>query len=92
MRSLMAFGDRNAARHPDSQTAEVQIRVTLISRFNAPGATETVHMASNQWKKGKPRPKPEFRKRQLSDEIYQMNASSPMCDSAMLIRLSVEYC
>jgi hypothetical protein len=30
MRCLKAFGERIAARHPDSQTAEIQIRVALI--------------------------------------------------------------
>jgi hypothetical protein len=33
MRCLKAFGERIAVRHPDSQTAEIQIRVALINRF-----------------------------------------------------------
>jgi hypothetical protein len=33
MRCLNAFGQRIAARHPESQTAEIQIRVALIHRF-----------------------------------------------------------
>ena len=34
-RCLKAFGERIAARHPDGQTAEIQIRIALINRFNA---------------------------------------------------------
>ena len=45
MRCLKAFGERNAARHPDSQTAEIQIRVALINRFNALGTAEIVRVA-----------------------------------------------
>ncbi len=45
MRRLEAFGERIAARHPDSQTAEIQIRVALINRFNALGTAEVVRMA-----------------------------------------------
>jgi hypothetical protein len=45
MRCLKAFGERIAARHPDSQTAEIQIRVALINRFNALGTTEIVRVA-----------------------------------------------
>ncbi len=37
MRCIKAFGERTAARHPDSQTAEIQICVALINRFNALG-------------------------------------------------------
>jgi hypothetical protein len=37
MRCLKAFGDRIAARDPDRQTAEIQIRVALMNRFNALG-------------------------------------------------------
>jgi hypothetical protein len=37
MRCLKAFRERIAAKHPDSQTAEVQIRIALINRFRAPG-------------------------------------------------------
>ncbi|MGV8984786.1 MAG: transposase [Cypionkella sp.] len=32
---LKAFGERTAARDPDRQTAEIQIRVALINHFNA---------------------------------------------------------
>lgn len=45
MRCLKAFGERIAARHPDSQTAEIQIRVTLINRFNALGTAEIIRTA-----------------------------------------------
>ena len=37
MRCLKAFGERISARDPDRQTAEIQIRIALISRFNALG-------------------------------------------------------
>ena len=40
MRCLKAFGERIAARHPDSQTAEIQIRVALMNRFSALGTAE----------------------------------------------------
>ena len=45
MRCLKAFGERIAARHPDSQTAEIQIRVALINRFSALGTAEIIRMA-----------------------------------------------
>ncbi len=45
MRCLKAVGERIAARHPDSQTAEIQIRGALINRFNALGTAEIVRMA-----------------------------------------------
>ena len=44
MRCLKAFGDRIAARHPDSQTAEIQIRVALMNRFSALGTAEIVRV------------------------------------------------
>lgn len=44
MRCLKTFGERIAARQPDSQTAEIQIRIALINRFNALGTTEIVHL------------------------------------------------
>ena len=40
MRSLKAFGERIAARRPDSQTAEIQIRASLMNRFSALGTAE----------------------------------------------------
>ena len=45
MRCLKAFGERIAARDPDRQTAEIQIRVALINRFNALGTAEVVREA-----------------------------------------------
>jgi hypothetical protein len=45
MRCLKAFSERIAARHPDSQTVEIQIRVALINRFNASGTAEIVSVA-----------------------------------------------
>jgi hypothetical protein len=44
MRCLKSFGERIAARHPDRQTAEIHIRVTLTNRFNALGTAEIVRM------------------------------------------------
>ena len=44
MRFPKAFGERIAARHPDSQTAEVQIRVALINRFNALGTADIIRV------------------------------------------------
>ena len=45
MRCLKAFGERIAARHPDSQTAEIQIRVALINRFNPFGTADIIRVA-----------------------------------------------
>ena len=45
MRCLKAFGERIAARHPDSQTAEIQIRIALLNRFSALGTPEIVRVA-----------------------------------------------
>ena len=45
MRCLKAFGERIAARHPDSQNAEIQLRIALINRFNALGTAEIIRMA-----------------------------------------------
>jgi len=45
MRCLKAFGERIAARHPESQTAQIHIRVALIHRFNARGTAEIVRVA-----------------------------------------------
>lgn len=36
MRRLKAFGERIAARDPERQTAEIQIRIALLNRFSAP--------------------------------------------------------
>ncbi|QCO57759.1 IS5 family transposase (plasmid) [Pseudorhodobacter turbinis] len=45
MRCLKAFGERIAARDPDRQTAEIQVRIALINRFNALGTAEIVRVA-----------------------------------------------
>ncbi len=42
---LKAFGERNAARDPDRQTAEIQIRIALMNRFSALGTAEIVRVA-----------------------------------------------
>lgn len=42
---LKAFCERISARDPDRQTAEIQIRVALLNRFNAPGTAEIVRVA-----------------------------------------------
>ena len=42
MRCLKAFGERIAARDPDRQTAEIQIRIALMNRFSALGTAEIV--------------------------------------------------
>ena len=44
LRCLKAFGERIAAKHPDSQTAEIQIRVALINRFNALGTAKILRV------------------------------------------------
>ncbi len=44
MRCLKAFGERIAARDPDRQTAEIQIRVALMNQFSAPGTAEIVRL------------------------------------------------
>jgi hypothetical protein len=45
MRCLKAFGERIAARDPDRQTAEIQIRIALMNRFSALGMAEIVRVA-----------------------------------------------
>lgn len=45
MRCVKAFGERIAAMNPDSQTAEIEIRVALMNRFNALGTAEIVRVA-----------------------------------------------
>jgi hypothetical protein len=45
MRCLKAFGERIAARDPERQTAEIQIRIALMNRFSALGAAEIVRVA-----------------------------------------------
>ena len=43
MRCLKAFGEHRC-KTPDSQTAEIQMRIALINRFNALGTAEIVHL------------------------------------------------
>lgn len=45
MRCLKPFGERIAARDPDTQTAEIHICIALINRFNALGTAEIVCVA-----------------------------------------------
>lgn len=45
MRCLKACGERIAARDPDRQTAEIQIRIALINRFNTLGTAEIIRVA-----------------------------------------------
>jgi hypothetical protein len=45
MRCLKALGERIAAKDPDRQTAEIQIRIALINRFNALGTSDIVRVA-----------------------------------------------
>ena len=45
MRCLKAFGERISARDPDSQTAEIQIRIALMNRFSALGTAEIFRVA-----------------------------------------------
>jgi len=45
MRCLKAIEARIAARHPNSQTAEIQIRVALINCLNARGTAEIGRVA-----------------------------------------------
>ena len=42
MRCLAAFGERIAAKDPDRQTAEIQIRIAHINCFNALSTAEIV--------------------------------------------------
>jgi hypothetical protein len=42
LRDLKAFGARIAAKDPDRQTAEIQIRIALTHHFNAFGTVEIV--------------------------------------------------
>ncbi len=45
MKCLKAFGERIASRDPDRQTAEVQIRIAIINRFNTLGTAEIKRVA-----------------------------------------------
>jgi len=45
MRSLRAFGERIAARDPDRQTAEIQVRIALMKSFSTLGTADVVCVA-----------------------------------------------
>lgn len=45
IRCLKAFGERIASGDPERQTAEVQIRVARMNRFNALGTAEIERVA-----------------------------------------------
>ena len=51
---LKASGERIAARDPDRQTAEIQIRVALMNRFSTLGTAEIVRVARTQRERGNP--------------------------------------
>lgn len=42
MRCLKAFGARIVARGPDRRTAEIRIRIALMTRFSALGTADIV--------------------------------------------------
>lgn len=52
MPGLKSFGARIAERNPDRQSAEIQIGVLPINRFNAPGTAESVRGALTRTGKG----------------------------------------
>ena len=52
MRCLKAFGERIAARDPDRQTAEIQIRIALMNRFSALGRADIVRVADAVGERG----------------------------------------
>jgi hypothetical protein len=45
MRCLKISGERIMARDPESQTAEIHIRIALLNRFNALGTAEIIRVA-----------------------------------------------
>ena len=45
MRCFRSFGEHVASHGPARQTTEIQIRIALMNRFNAPGIPETIRMA-----------------------------------------------
>ena len=45
MLCLKAFGERIAARNPDRQTREIQIRIALMNRFSAPGTANIISVS-----------------------------------------------
>ena len=61
MRCLKAFSERIAARDPDRQAAEIQIRIALLNRFSDLGAAEIVCEAQGLRGKGTSRFKLQLR-------------------------------
>lgn len=45
LRCLKVFGERIAARDPNRQTAEIQLRIAVMNRFSALGTAEIVRVA-----------------------------------------------
>ena len=45
MNCLKLFGERIMSRPPDRQTAEIQIRIAIMNRFNALGRAEIIAVA-----------------------------------------------
>lgn len=52
MRCPKSFGERIASRDPDRQTAEIHIRIALMTRFHALGTAEIEHVACSHRGKG----------------------------------------
>ncbi|MDW4547766.1 IS5 family transposase [Defluviimonas sp. D31] len=44
MRCLKAFGERIAARDPDRQSAEIQLRIALMNRYSALGTADIIRV------------------------------------------------
>ena len=88
MRCLKAFGERIAARDPDRQTAEIQIRVALINRFNALGTAEVVRMARHQPGKGESCLSPELRNNAVRHAPGRLRRPGP--DVSSPVRQSVD--
>ncbi|MEI4474229.1 IS5/IS1182 family transposase, partial [Frigidibacter sp. MR17.24] len=42
MNCLKSFGERIASRDPDRQTAEIQIRIAIMNRYNTLGTAEII--------------------------------------------------
>ena len=60
MHCAKLLGQRLMARDFDRQTAEIQILITLMNRFNALGTAESVRVSRRHRGKGPSRPKVEF--------------------------------
>lgn len=42
MKCLKAFGERIASSDPDRQTAEIQIHIAIMNKYNALGTAEII--------------------------------------------------